>query len=320
MILAMLAPDIIMELDMKMTYWIGAATVAFSLLASPPLMAQGKGHDKGGAPGKQKAEHAQGKADHTAKPAHAKAEHGKAAPMKQEHGKSAAAKAEHKAEGNRHSEAVRPVNSVRGTISRGSGRADERIAAGAIAHARAHGIADNEFVVTRLGNRVNIKNKAGKVLVDLDEDRARNLGAWDVRRVRSDVDGNAPSFCRSGAGHPVWGRQWCIDKGFGLGSTQGVIWGRNTATISDIIFGRPVTTGQLARNALVDVLGAVALDRLGLHAVTLGYAEPLTGVWVAQPSGPQILQVNSGSYPVAEFVDVDRDNRAEVMLVALRPY
>jgi hypothetical protein len=30
--------------------------------------------------------------------------------------------------------------------------------------------------------------------------------------------GNAPAFCRSGEGHPVHGRQWCRDKGFGLGS------------------------------------------------------------------------------------------------------
>ena len=27
----------------------------------------------------------------------------------------------------------------------------------------------------------------------------------------------APSFCRSGAGHPRFGREWCIRKGFGLG-------------------------------------------------------------------------------------------------------
>lgn len=28
-----------------------------------------------------------------------------------------------------------------------------------------------------------------------------------------------PSFCRSGAGHPVHGRQWCLDKGWGVGSS-----------------------------------------------------------------------------------------------------
>jgi hypothetical protein len=290
---------------MNVKHWIPTATVAFALLANAPLMAQGKGHDKG-AHGKPKAENAQQGKDkgNYGKPPQAKVDHAKA-----DHGKPAQAKAAH-------GSSVRAVDHAR----TGRERAHDHMAASAIAHAKAHGVADNDFIVSRVGNRVNIKNKAGKVLVDLDEDRARNLGAWDVRRVRSDVDGNAPSFCRSGVGHPVWGRQWCVDKGFGLGSTQGVIWGRNTSTISDIIFGRPVTTGQLARNALVDVLGSVALDRLGLHAVTLGYAEPLTGVWVAQPSGPQILQVNSGVYPVAEFVDVNRDNHAEVMLVALRPY
>ena len=30
----------------------------------------------------------------------------------------------------------------------------------------------------------------------------------------------SPSFCRSGAGHPVHGRAWCIDKGFGLGRSS----------------------------------------------------------------------------------------------------
>lgn len=29
--------------------------------------------------------------------------------------------------------------------------------------------------------------------------------------------GKGPAFCRSGEGHPVHGRQWCRDKGFGLG-------------------------------------------------------------------------------------------------------
>lgn len=32
--------------------------------------------------------------------------------------------------------------------------------------------------------------------------------------VRSD---RGPSFCRSGAGHPVFGLQWCLNKGYGIG-------------------------------------------------------------------------------------------------------
>ena len=54
--------------------------------------------------------------------------------------------------------------------------------------------------------------------------------------------------------------------------------------------------------------------------MTLGLFEPLTGRWVAQPTGPQMLYVNSGSYPVAELVDTDRDFGIEDLLVALLPW
>jgi hypothetical protein len=30
-----------------------------------------------------------------------------------------------------------------------------------------------------------------------------------------------PAFCRTGEGHPVFGRRWCIEKGFGLGAYWG---------------------------------------------------------------------------------------------------
>lgn len=49
---------------------------------------------------------------------------------------------------------------------------------------------------------------------DWDWGRDRD-GRWD-RRAR--VRGNGPAFCRSGAGHPVHGRRWCLEKGFGLGN------------------------------------------------------------------------------------------------------
>lgn len=41
--------------------------------------------------------------------------------------------------------------------------------------------------------------------------------------VRSD---RGPSFCRSGAGHPVFGIQWCLQKGYGIGRPGSVfLWG-----------------------------------------------------------------------------------------------
>ena len=41
--------------------------------------------------------------------------------------------------------------------------------------------------------------------------------------VRND---RGPSFCRSGAGHPVFGLQWCLQKGYGIGRPGAVfLWG-----------------------------------------------------------------------------------------------
>ena len=47
---------------------------------------------------------------------------------------------------------------------------------------------------------------------DHERDRRYEKGSENAKR------GKGPAFCRSGAGHPVHGRQWCRDKGFGLGN------------------------------------------------------------------------------------------------------
>lgn len=199
-----------------------------------------------------------------------------------------------------------------------SGRPRDAIAAGAVAHAfaRGHG---NDFRIDDADNRVRISNRRGEALVDLDDESARNLGRWSVGVIDDDVRDGAPSFCRSGAGHPVWGRQWCLDKGFGLGSYQDYRWGRTT-DVSNIVFPRSGIGSTLGTSALAGLLGSNTFNRLALHAVTLGLLEPLTGRWVSEPTGPQMLMVNSGSYPVAEMVDTNRDFRLEDLLVALLPW
>lgn len=60
---------------------------------------------------------------------------------------------------------------------------------------------------------------------DRDANRPELVRRGDDRRDdtrRRDERGRAerrgPAFCRSGQGHPVHGRQWCYDKGFGIGS------------------------------------------------------------------------------------------------------
>jgi hypothetical protein len=57
---------------------------------------------------------------------------------------------------------------------------------------------DRDRIVLRDGRRT--------VILDGDD------FAWFP--VRSD---RGPSFCRSGAGHPVFGLRWCLSKGYGIG-------------------------------------------------------------------------------------------------------
>jgi hypothetical protein len=200
-----------------------------------------------------------------------------------------------------------------------SRRAAEFVTGGALAYAFARGAPETSLLITPSGRDVLVRNRRGDLLVSLNDDRARNLGVWQVAPLNDRVTGGAPSFCRSGAGHPVWGRQWCLDKGFGLGAQQNVRWGTNR-DIGEIIFGRRAPLPTLTRDLLLSLLGPVAFNRLALHALTLGYTDPLTGVWHSEASGPQVLLVNSGQWPIAEFVDTNRDQRADLMLVALRPW
>lgn len=188
------------------------------------------------------------------------------------------------------------------------------MAAGAIARANARGLAADAFDVRSDNDRVRILNRRGDLLYDMDDRRTGDLGGWALRRLGDQSPrANAPAFCRSGQGHPVWSREWCIEKGFGLGSRQGTVWSRGG--IGDVIFRNPDYRTRLDRGGLLGVLGDIVLGRLALQSVALGYDQPLTGYWVADPTGPYLLRVQSGPYEVAEFYDRDRNNNVDVLYV-----
>lgn len=296
--------------------------VAVLLAAAPPSFAQGKGNDKGkhddrGKPAKVQEEGNDHRADKAGKGKHSAAK-------KVERSNTGYAKFDRAVNGNgkarkfERSFAARDLepNLRKFAVSK---RAPERIAAGVISRGHARGLDNDDVVIHQNGDRVVLLNRSGVLLVDLDDDRARDLGNWRVRPYDDDVQRNAPAFCRSGEGHPVFGREWCLQKGFGLGDYRDLRWGRTT-DVGDIIFQRQVDRGTLARAVLIDVLGDVVFNRLGLHALTLGYSDPLTGTWLGEPAGPQVLRVTSGGYPIAEIYDGDRDNRADALVVALRPW
>jgi hypothetical protein len=236
-------------------------------------------------------------------------------------GNSVAAGGASKSKGSaRRFERVNTISTMPQSVRRyaASGRAHDMILAAAASHAFARGRGDDlRFVQS--GNGLRLTNRNGEPLVYLDDRDARDMGRWRVDVLDDDVREGSPSFCRSGEGHPVWGRQWCLDKGFGLGSYRDYSWGR-THDVGDIFFQPSSIAGSLVGGALESVLGRTAYNRLALHAVTLGLVDPLAGRWISQDTGPRILLVNSAGYPVAEVVDVNRDNRAVDLLVALRSW
>lgn len=198
-----------------------------------------------------------------------------------------------------------------------SPRRGNQVVGRAIARASQRGASDDMFVVQPVDRRVRVLNRSGVILVDVDDDV--ELGNWRVVTTPFTDKRGAPSFCRSGAGHPVWGRQWCVDKGFGLGVDEDIRWAR-IIDPRDVRIVQP-TTGDLTRDVLAGVLGDIVLNRLATQAITLGWQDPLTGRWLGDPSatGPRVLLVSSGPRPVAEVVDLDRDSRADMVIVAVRP-
>lgn len=227
------------------------------------------------------------------------------------------ARTESRGSGNGNSSAAgRGSSASRESEARGraSSRSGSNALQNALSRGRTRGLAADAVNVRTTNGRVRLQNRRGDVLMDMDESRVRDLGNWQLRRMGDrQPSANAPAFCRSGAGHPVHGREWCMDKGFGLGSRSGTLWSRGS--VEDIIFRRRTDGDRLDRGGLAGVLGDIVFGRLALQSVALGYDQPLTGVWVAQPDGPRILRVRSGEYEVAEFVDRDRNDRVEVLYV-----
>lgn len=119
-----------------------------------------------------------------------------------------------------------------------------------------------------------------------------------------------PPFCRSGVGHPVHGRRWCLEKGFGLGDSP---W--RWVELGDIVLGdRPGADGRLGPDDLAGVLGREALEEV-LGRAGVDERAGVTGRWARPGDGARVLQLRSGARPVAELNDLDGDGRVDAALV-----
>ena len=158
---------------------------------------------------------------------------------------------------------------------------------------------------------------------DRDRDRAtqrdrRSDDRYEDRDRRDRDRGEGPPFCRNGEGHPVHGMRWCRDKGFGS-YDRGVIW--EDRGWEDIILDRrrdDRRRSTVGEGGLIDVLGSVILGRIVDERGLGGDRQPLQGRWLQLRDGGQVLQIRSGSIPIAELTDLNGDGRVDVSLVPRR--
>ncbi|MDX1675853.1 MAG: hypothetical protein R3314_13755 [Longimicrobiales bacterium] len=136
----------------------------------------------------------------------------------------------------------------------------------------------------------------------------------DRRRSRA----RGPAFCRSGRGHPVHGRRWCRERGWGVYARYPRRWDRRVDWGDIILMSAPRRrTAYLDRRDLTAILGEAVLRRL-IREARLDRRAPLSGRWLQPHDRMGVLQLRSGSVPVAELSDVDGDRRVDAVLVPRR--
>lgn len=163
-------------------------------------------------------------------------------------------------------------------------------------------------------------------------DRRRSGGAVDVylgrrggdrvyRRDRRDRRrGKAPAFCRSGRGHPVHGRRWCRDRGWGSYGRGPVVWHRHGGW-DTVVLRSPRARYRhgsvLDERDLIYILGEVIFRRLAQEA-RLARTDRVRGRWLSPDGRSGVLQIRSGSGPVAELTDRNGDGRVDAVLMPRR--
>jgi hypothetical protein len=89
----------------------------------------------------------------------------------------------------------------------------------------------------RVDRRIG-RDRDGRIVLRDEDGRIIVIGRGGIDERFRVNRGGGPKFCRTGAGHPVFGRRWCLEKGFGLGDRDDVFFDDGRVIFWDD--GRPV--------------------------------------------------------------------------------
>jgi hypothetical protein len=182
------------------------------------------------------------------------------------------------------------------------------------------------FVLLGSADRAEAQQTGGWwdwALPQLMEIRGGGQGVVPLPRTDPRVRGNnrqkaGPPFCQNGQGHPVHGRQWCRDKGFGAGGLLDGRW--DNRRWDDVVLRAPRRTdrrrGAVDQGGLVDILGDIVFGRIVAERSRHGAGGPLTGRWLSTDGAAAVLQIRAGSTPLAELTDLNGDGRADAVLIS----
>ena len=149
-----------------------------------------------------------------------------------------------------------------------------------------------------------------------DDDDWGRTSSRDGRSYERNERGNGPSFCRSGRGHPVFGWNWCRERGWDRSNSRyPVRWEQRTW--EDVIFRRPDSRSTLDRRGLGDILGDVVFGRIDTRRRELGSSSDYSGRWTTSGSGRE-LWITAGGVPIARLIDRNGDRRVDSVFLAER--
>jgi hypothetical protein len=157
-----------------------------------------------------------------------------------------------------------------------------------------------------------------KVQIQIGDDSGKQAGKDKSKGAKSNPgkqsgsnDKGVPAFCRSGAGHPVHGWQWCVDRSYKMGwrsiDVSGAEFkGRDRYRKGDLLDALGVE----------DVLGRDVTNVIRGTARDLGLEAAINGRWTGgADGGALVLQLRAGNEPLAELTDETGDGRVDATLV-----
>lgn len=149
------------------------------------------------------------------------------------------------------------------------------------------------------------------------EEPGRVVNRRGGERYERNERGNGPSFCRSGRGHPVFGWDWCRERGWDRSGSSAVRWEQRSW--EDVVFRIPRGERRetLDRRGLGDVLGDIVFGRVETRRRQLSGSTDYEGRWRTAGSSRE-LWITAGGVPIARMVDRDGDNRVDRIYTAER--